>query len=92
MNNPTRETLETSMASMENAKHALIFPSGMAAVTAILTSLKGGDHIICGHEMYGGILKVFRVIAPKFGIESSLVDCTDVKNLEAAIKPNTKVF
>lgn len=79
------------MAALEDSKHALVFPSGSAAVTAILHLVESGDHIVSSVEQYGGsrLLLIDHAKHQKIGLD--FVDSQDVKELEAAIKPNTKV-
>src|SRR5713101_6656756 len=54
VSNPTRDRLETNLAALENGVAAKVFASGMAAINAIVTMLKAGDHIVAGHNLYGG--------------------------------------
>jgi len=54
VSNPTRDRLETNLAALENGIAAKVFASGMAAINAIVTMLKSGDHIVAGHNLYGG--------------------------------------
>lgn len=89
--NPTRNVLEECLAALDNAKHALTFASGLGTQTAIISSLKTGDGIITGDDIYGGTNRLFRNLAVNMGIEVTFVDLTNLKNLEAAIKPNLKL-
>ncbi|XP_055942977.1 cystathionine gamma-lyase-like [Argiope bruennichi] len=89
--NPTRQCLEESLASLENAKYALCFASGLAATLSTTYLLKTGDHIICFDDLYGGTNRLFRTCAANMGIETSFVDMRDLKNVENAIKPNTRM-
>jgi O-succinylhomoserine sulfhydrylase len=67
--------------------------SGMAAVTAaMLCSLKAGDHIVAARALFGSCRWVIETLAPKYGIDSTLVDGTDIANWEKAVRPNTKLF
>ena len=63
----------------------------MAATTAIIHTLKAGDHIVSIDDVYGGTNRYFRTVASKFGVEATFIDMTDPENLRAAMKPNTKV-
>jgi len=89
--NPTRKSVETKLAAIENAKYALAFASGLAAETSLLLALlKSGDHVITTDDLYGGTQRLFRkVFQDKYGIEFSFVDTSNVAEIEKAIKPNT---
>lgn len=89
--NPTRNVLEECLAALDNGKHALTFASGLGTQTAIISSLKTGDGIITGDDIYGGTNRLFRNLAVNMGIDVQFVDLTDLKNLEKAIKPNVKL-
>jgi cystathionine gamma-lyase len=89
--NPTRNVLEECLAALDNGKHALTFASGLGTQTAIISTLKTGDGIITGDDIYGGTNRLFRNLAVNMGIEVEFVDLTDLKNLEKAIKPNTRL-
>eukprot|EP00092_Neocalanus_flemingeri_P015100 GFUD01016313.1.p1 GENE.GFUD01016313.1~~GFUD01016313.1.p1 ORF type:complete len:396 (+),score=120.61 GFUD01016313.1:61-1248(+) len=89
--NPTRDVLETCMASLDGAKHCLTFCSGMAACTAITHLLSAGDHIVSMDDMYGGTYRYFTKVASRMNIQTTLVDATDPAKLDAAIRPNTKM-
>ncbi|KAF8786968.1 Cystathionine gamma-lyase like protein [Argiope bruennichi] len=71
--NPTRQCLEESLASLENAKYALCFASGLAATLSTTYLLKTGDHIICFDDLYGGTNRLFRTCAANMGIETSFM-------------------
>lgn len=89
--NPTRNVLEECLASLDNGKFALTFASGLGTQTAIISTLKTGDGIITGDDIYGGTNRLFRNLAVNMGIEVTFVDMTDLKNLEKAMKPNVKL-
>ena len=81
------------MCALEGAEDARATASGMAAVTAaILCSLRTGDHIVAARALFGSCRWVVEVLAPKYGIETTLVDGTNVENWEKAIRPNTRLF
>jgi len=93
LGNPTIEELENAVAELENGVGALAVSSGMAAVnTVYLTLLGQGDHMISHSSVYGPSRGIMEKLYPKYGIESSYVDCTDLANIEKAIKPNTKLL
>lgn len=89
--NPTRNVLEECLAALDNGKYGLTFASGLGTQTAIISTLKTGDGIITGDDIYGGTNRLFRNLAVNMGIEVTFVDLTKLKNLEQAIKPNTKL-
>lgn len=89
--NPTRDVLEGCLASIDNAKYALTFSAGVGALTAIIATLKSGDGIVSTKNLYGGTIRLFRDFASKMGIEVTYVNFHDVKEVESALKSNTKV-
>ncbi|KAI0211416.1 Cystathionine gamma-lyase [Lamellibrachia satsuma] len=91
LGNPTRQVTETCIASLEKGENCFLFSSGMAAVTAVTQLLNAGDHIVSMSDLYGGTHVFFRKMAIKANIETSLVDATEVDNVKAAMKPNTKM-
>jgi O-succinylhomoserine sulfhydrylase len=91
--NPTVDMFEKRMCALEGAEDARATASGMAAVTAaILCSLKAGDHIVAARALFGSCRWVVETLAPRYGIEATLVDGTRIENWEKAIRPNTKLF
>jgi cystathionine beta-lyase/cystathionine gamma-synthase len=91
--NPTHTVAESSIAELEGTDAALLFASGMCAVTTtILGMLKSGDHIVSQRDIYGGVTKFFTQWLPKLGIEVTLVDTNDYGQHERAIRPNTKML
>jgi cystathionine gamma-lyase len=89
--NPTRNTLESCLAALDGAKHAITFSSGLAATTTITHLLSAGDHIVSMDDLYGGTNRYFRKVASRMNIETSFVDATDPERVAAAIRPNTKM-
>ncbi len=91
--NPTVSMFEQRMCALEGAEAALATSSGMGAVTAaIMCQLQAGDHIVAARALFGSCRWVVEKLAPQYGIESTLVDGTDLAAWKAAIQPNTKVF
>lgn len=90
--NPTRDVLEKCLASLDNGKYGLTFSSGLGATTTVITMLSAGDHIVAGDDLYGGTNRLLRNVAMKMNITVDFVDCTDLAKVEAAVKPNTKLF
>ncbi len=90
---PTNDMFEKRMCALEGAEDARATASGMAAVaSAILCQLKAGDHIVAARALFGSCRWVVETLAPKYGIECTLIDGRDLGNWERAIRPNTKVF
>jgi len=90
VSNPTRDRLETNLASLEGGSSAHVFASGMAAINALCTTLKAGDHVVCSHNVYGGVPRLFNQILTNYRLEFSYVDTSDLNAVERAIQRNTK--
>src|SRR5436189_4377072 len=67
VSNPTRTRLEENLAALEGGLAARVFASGMAAINAVTTLLKSGDHVICGNDLYGGVPRLFDQVWADFG-------------------------
>ncbi len=90
---PTNDMFEKRMCLLEGAEDARALASGMAAVTAaIMCQLRAGDHIVAARALFGSCRWVVETLAPKYGIECTLIDGRDLGNWEKAIQPNTKLF
>ena len=89
--NPTRLAVERNIAALEGARFGYAFASGMAAIDATLKLVKAGEHVVVSDNTYGGTFRLFSRVLSNYGIEFSFVDTTDVQNVEAAIKENTKM-
>ena len=91
--NPSGYQLSKSLAAMEGTEAAWVTGSGMAAITvAVLQVCKAGDHLISSVTTYGGTFAFFKNWLPKYGIEVSFVNITDLDAVKKAIKPNTKMI
>jgi cystathionine gamma-synthase/cystathionine gamma-lyase len=90
--NPTRTALEACLASLEGAKYGLSFGSGLGASMNIMHLLSAGDHVVVGDDVYGGTFRLFDKVLSRFGVTFSWVDARDIKNIERAIKPETKMI
>jgi cystathionine beta-lyase/cystathionine gamma-synthase len=90
--NPTRKALETALASIENARFALSFSSGVAASDAVIRLLLPGDEVIAANDMYGGTFRLFSKIFEKAGIHFHYVDMRDTANIQKAINEKTKLI
>jgi len=91
VSNPTRTRLEENLAALEGAVAARVFGSGMAAINAIVSMLKSGDHVVCGNDLYGGTPRLFNQVMAGFGLEFSYIDTTEAENVERAIRKNTRM-
>ena len=91
VSNPTRDALETNLAALEGGASAHVFGSGMAAITALFTMLRTGDHIVASHNMYGGTVRLFDQVLTRYGLEFTYVDTSDAASVERAITPRTKL-
>ncbi|PCF48017.1 bifunctional cystathionine gamma-lyase/homocysteine desulfhydrase [Staphylococcus delphini] len=90
--NPTRSSLESVIADLEQGNYGFAFGSGMAAISAVIMLLDQGDHIIVGSDVYGGSYRAMTRVFTRFGIEFDFVNTTDVQNIEDKIKDNTKML
>lgn len=88
--NPTRDALERAIAEMEGGIAGFAFASGMAAISSVFSIFSQGDHLIVSEDVYGGTYRVLTQIFPRFGLEVSFVDTTDLNQVEAAIRSNTR--
>ena len=89
--NPTRSALERNVAALEGARFGFAFASGMAAIDATLRLVKSGEHVVVSDNTYGGTARLFNRILTNYGLEFDYVDTSEPLNVEAAIKPNTKM-
>ena len=89
---PNADVLAQRLDAMEGIAGGIVTGSGMSAVTAaIMGVLKAGDHIIGGDQLYGRSMRMMKEDLPRFGIATTLADPTDVKAIEAALRPETKM-
>lgn len=92
VSNPTRTRLEQNLAALEGGSSAHVFASGMAATVAVTQCfLKQGDHLICGHNVYGGVPRLFNQVIAKYGVEFSYVDTSDLDAVKKAMRWNTRL-
>src|SRR5437762_871866 len=91
VSNPTRTRLEENLAALEGGAASRVFASGMAAINAICTMYKSGDHVVCGNDLYGGVPRLFNQVLANFGMEFTYVDTSDPHNVERAIRKNTRM-
>jgi len=88
---PTRRALEGNLASLEGARHAVAFASGVGAMDAILKRLRPGDHVVTTNDLYGGSFRLFTQVFAPYNIEFTFVDMRDLAAVEAAMRPETKL-
>ena len=89
--NPTRGTLEACAAARAGARHGLAFSSGCGATTTLLHTLRPGDHIVCGDDVYGGTFRIIDKVMKPMGITATFIDMTDLAATAAAFRPETKM-
>ncbi|HWW62898.1 MAG TPA: PLP-dependent aspartate aminotransferase family protein, partial [Thermoanaerobaculia bacterium] len=89
---PTRRALEENLAALENARHGLAFASGMAAIHAVLSLLRAGDHVVSTQDLYGGAWRIFTKVFARFGVDFTFVEASDLAAIENAIRPETKLL
>lgn len=90
--NPTRNSLQKSIASLENGKYGICFSSGMGATDAVIKLLSPGDEVITSNDLYGGSYRMFKKIYEKFGIKFHFIDLTNVGNISAYVNSKTKLM
>ncbi len=90
--NPTRDRLEANLAALEGGITSKVFASGMAAINAVASLLKSGDHVIAGHNLYGGTPRLFNQVLSNFGLTFTYVNTSDVANVDRAIQKNTRLI
>ena len=91
VSNPTRDRLETNLAALESGIASRVFASGMAAINAVTSMLKAGDHVVAGHNLYGGTPRLFNQVLVNFGLTFTYVDTSDLGKVEKALQKNTKL-
>jgi O-succinylhomoserine (thiol)-lyase len=88
--NPTRKALEENIAALEGGLDCKATCTGMAAITTVMHLFQQGDHIIAGHDIYGGTYRLFADVFSRLGLQFSFVNMGDPRNVEAAITPATR--
>ncbi len=89
--NPTRQALESCLAALEGGTHGFAFASGSAATLTLLHTLKPGDHIVSGDDVYGGTFRLFDKVLKPMGVNTTFVDLRQPERLESAITPQTRL-
>ncbi len=89
--NPTRSALESNVAALEGGRSGHAFASGMAAISTLMTLLKAGEHAVVSRNVYGGTYRFFHHVLERYGLSFSWVDTSDPANIEAAMRPETRM-
>src|SRR5207237_7346707 len=84
--NPTRQALESALASLEGASSAFTFASGLAAETTLLLTLSPGDHVVLGDDVYGGTYRLLSRVLERWGVRFDTVDLADLEALRSAVR------
>jgi cystathionine beta-lyase/cystathionine gamma-synthase len=90
--NPTRAALEGNLAAIEGGKAAFAFASGMAAINAIMSMLKSGDHVIVSDNVYGGTFRLFDKVLTRYQLTFTYVDTGDLEATARAFTPSTRML
>ena len=90
--NPTRAALERNLACLESGRFAFAFASGMAAINAVMSLFKSGDHFVAGHNLYGGTFRLFERVLRDFGLKFSYANTTRLEEVEKAVQPSTRLI
>src|SRR6202162_5126135 len=90
--NPTRHALEENLAVLGKGAGARAFASGMAAITAVSTFVKAGEHVVCSNMTYGGTYRYYTKILARYGVSFSFVDTSDIDIVRKAMQANTRLL
>jgi len=90
--NPTRSALEANLAAIENGKAGFAFASGMAAIGAVMTLLKSGDHVVVTDNTYGGTYRLFERVLRRYQLDFTYVDTSNLDAIAPALRPETKML
>ena len=90
--NPTRKEVERIVTDLEHGGDTIAFATGMAAVNAFMELFKPGDHVVATDDLYGGVIRQFRKVNEKNGMQFTYVDTSDLQAVENAIRENTKLI
>jgi cystathionine gamma-synthase len=90
--NPTRKELERIMTDLEHGVDSIAFATGMAAASALLELFKPGDHVVATDDLYGGVIRQFRMVNEKNGMQFTYVNTADLAAVENAMQENTKMI
>jgi cystathionine beta-lyase/cystathionine gamma-synthase len=89
--NPTRSALEAAVAALESGRSGHAFASGMSAIAALMTTVRAGEHVVFSRNVYGGTYRFMTQVLDRYDVRSSWVDSTDLANVRAALRPETRL-
>jgi len=89
--NPTRSALETNLKTLEGGRAAYAFASGMAAISAVMTLVKAGDHVVVSHNVYGGTYRLFARVLEDYGLTFTYVDTSRLDAIEGALRKSSRM-
>jgi cystathionine beta-lyase/cystathionine gamma-synthase len=90
--NLTRASLERNLAALEGGRHGLCFASGLAATNTLLQTLSAGDHVVAGHNLYGGTFRIMDKVLKRLGLSFSFIPTDDPDAVERAFQPATRML
>src|SRR2546425_12657296 len=90
--NPTRSALETNLRVLEGGRAAYAFASGMAAISAVMTLVKAGDHVVVSHNVYGGTYRLFARVLEDYGLTFTYVDTSKIGTIEKALRKTPRML
>jgi len=90
--NPTRNSLQKSIAALENGKFGICFSSGMGATDAVIKLLNPGDEVITSNDLYGGSYRMFKKVFEKYGIKFHFIDLTNTANIASVLNSKTRLL
>jgi cystathionine beta-lyase/cystathionine gamma-synthase len=90
--NPTRAALERNLAALEHGRFGLAFASGMAAINAVMTLFKAGDHVVAGHNLYGGTFRLFERVLRDAGLSFSYANTCRLEEVERSLHATTRML
>ena len=90
--NPTRRALEACVAALEGGAHGFAFSSGLGATATLLHTLKSGDHVLCGDDVYGGTFRLLDKVMKPMGLAYTMLDMRDPAAVRAALRPETRMI
>jgi cystathionine gamma-lyase len=90
--NPTRNSLQECLASLEGGKYGLAFATGMAACSTVMNLLSAGDHVVVGDDVYGGVYRLFERVMSRYKLTFTYVDASNLSEVEGAIRSDTKML
>lgn len=90
--NPTRDSLQECLASLENGKYGLAFASGLAATNTVMNLLSAGDHVVVGDDVYGGTYRIFEKVFARYKLTFTYVDASNLNEVRNAFRAETKML